>query len=74
MAVTGPPVLINTLAISCGFGVLMFSQVPANARLWLLVVLGLGNCRMATLLIIPALLHAWPLRNLGEPTSTGDGK
>src|SRR6185436_14892431 len=29
MAVTGPPVFINTLAISCGFGVLMLSQVPA---------------------------------------------
>ena len=33
MALTGPPALINTLAVSLGFGVLMLSQVPANARL-----------------------------------------
>ncbi|MSU57602.1 MAG: hypothetical protein EXS35_05385 [Pedosphaera sp.] len=58
MALTGPPVLVNTIAISLGFGVLMLSQVPANARLGLLTVLGLVNCLIASLLILPVLLYA----------------
>ncbi len=63
MALTGPPVLINTIAISLGFGVLMLSQVPANARLGLLVVLGLVDCFLASLLLLPVLLHWWPLKD-----------
>jgi predicted RND superfamily exporter protein len=63
MALTGPPVLVNTLAISLGFGVLMLSQVPANARLGLLVVLGLVDCLLASLLLLPVLLHWWPLKD-----------
>lgn len=62
MAMTGPAVWINTLAISLGFGVLMLSQVPANARLGILVVLGLVDCMIVTVLLLPALLHWWPLR------------
>jgi len=58
---TGPPALINTLAMSLGFGMLLLSQVPANARLGLLLVLGLVNCFFASLLLLPALLHWWPL-------------
>lgn len=57
MTLSGPPVFINTLAISLGFGVLLLSQVPANARLGLLTVLGLVSCLVATLLILPVLLH-----------------
>jgi predicted RND superfamily exporter protein len=66
LRLTGPPALINTLAISLGFGVLMLSQVPANARLGLLLVLGLVNCFVASLLLLPVLLHWWPLKDLGE--------
>jgi predicted RND superfamily exporter protein len=58
---TGAPVLTNTLAVSLGFGILMFSQVPANARLGLLTVLGLVDCLLATLLLLPVLLHWWPM-------------
>jgi predicted RND superfamily exporter protein len=61
---TGPPALINTLAMSFGFGVLVLSQVPANARLGILLVLGLVNCFVASLLLLPALLHWLPLNNL----------
>jgi predicted RND superfamily exporter protein len=61
MALTGPPVLINTLAVSLGFGGLMLPQVPANARLGLLVVLGLEDWLVAALVILPVLLHWWPL-------------
>ena len=64
MALTGPPALVNTVAVSLGFGVLMLSQVPANARLGLLVVVGLVNCLVMSLLLLPVLLHWWPLRRM----------
>ena len=63
LALTGPPAFINTLAVSFGFGVLMLSQVPANARLGLLVVLGLVECFIVSLLLLPVLLHWFPLKN-----------
>jgi predicted RND superfamily exporter protein len=66
MALTGPPALVNTIAVSLGFGVLMLSQVPANARLGLLVVVGLVNCFVMSLLLLPVLLHWWPLKGLRE--------
>ena len=53
---TGPAIFGNTLAVTLGFGVLMLSQVPANARLGGLLVLSLFNCFAATMLILPALL------------------
>jgi predicted RND superfamily exporter protein len=62
MTLTGPPALVNTLAVSLGFGVLMLSQVPANARLGLLVVVGLVSCLVMSLLLLPVLLHWWPIR------------
>jgi predicted RND superfamily exporter protein len=45
-----------------GFGVLMLSQVPANARLGFLVVLGLVGCLIATFLMLPILLRMWPVK------------
>ena len=76
MALTGPPALINTIAISLGFGVLMLSQVPANARLGLLLVLGLVNCFLVSLLLLPVLLHWWPLKDAikaGPPPDADSG-
>jgi predicted RND superfamily exporter protein len=70
MRLTGPPALVNTLAVSLGFGVLMLSQVPANARLGFLLVLGLVNCFVASLLLLPVLLHWWPLRDCPETRSS----
>ncbi len=61
MARTGPAVVINTLAIALGFGVLTLSQVPANSRLGTLTILGIVNCLVASLLLLPVLLHWWPL-------------
>jgi predicted RND superfamily exporter protein len=63
LALTGPPALINTIAVSLGFAVLMLSQVPANARLGTLLVLGLVNCFVVSLLILPVMLHWSPLRD-----------
>jgi predicted RND superfamily exporter protein len=39
----------------------MLSQVPANARLGLPVVMGLVECFIASLALLPVLLHWWPL-------------
>jgi predicted RND superfamily exporter protein len=67
MARTGPAVVINTLAIALGFGVLTLSQVPANSHLGTLTILGIVSCLIASLLLLPALLHWWPL-----PSQTGN--
>jgi len=66
LRLTGPPAFVNTIAVSLGFGVLMLSQVPANARLGLLVVLGLMNCFVLSLLLLPALFPWWPLKNSAQ--------
>jgi len=80
MARTGPAVAINTAAIALGFGVLTLSQVPANARLGGLTILGLVSCLVASLVLLPVLLHWWPLKH-AEPKvprrgegSEGEGK
>jgi predicted exporter len=49
--------------MSLGFGVLMLSQVPANAQLGMLLVLGLVNCFVVSLLLLPTLLQWWPLNH-----------
>ena len=53
---TGPAVLIDAVAVALGFGVMVLSQVPANARLGALVVLSIAGCLAATLVLLPALL------------------
>jgi uncharacterized protein len=66
---TGPALLIDAPAIVLGFAVLLLSQVPANARLGLLVVLSVAVCLLATLLVLPALIafvdRRQPARVLG---------
>ncbi len=62
LRLTGPPAFVNTIAISLGFSVLMLSQVPANARLGLLLVVGLVNCFIASLLVLPVLLNWRPVK------------
>jgi hypothetical protein len=47
------------------------TQVPANARLGLLLVLGLVNCFIASMLLLPVLLHRWPLKDF-EEAKTGE--
>jgi hypothetical protein len=56
LATTGPAIAIDGLAIAVGFGVLVFSQVPANGRLGLLTVVSIVNCMLATLFLLPTLL------------------
>jgi predicted RND superfamily exporter protein len=66
LELTSPPALINTLAVSLGFGVLVLSQMPPNARLGLLVVLGLVSCFITSLLLLPVLLYWWPLKGVRD--------
>jgi predicted RND superfamily exporter protein len=64
---TGPPILVNTLAVTLGFGVLLLSQVPANARLGGLLVLSLFNCFAVTLVVLPAILAVKGSRRNANP-------
>ena len=57
ISATGPAILIDALAVALGFGILMLSQVPANARLGGLVMLSIVSCFAATLILLPALLR-----------------
>jgi len=45
----GPPIVFDTVAIALGFGLLGFSQVPANARLGILVAMALVSACLLTL-------------------------
>jgi uncharacterized protein len=51
-----PAIVIDSVAIALGFGLLAFSQVPANARLGLLVGVALLSCCLLTLVGLGALL------------------
>ncbi|MEM7164104.1 MAG: MMPL family transporter [Planctomycetota bacterium] len=52
----GRPIWIDVIVIGGGFGLLAFSQVPANHRLGLLVLVSLVTCSVATLTLLPAAL------------------
>lgn len=56
VSTTGSSIFVDTLAVCLGFGVMIFSQVPANARLGSLLALSLVSCFLATLFILPAIL------------------
>jgi predicted RND superfamily exporter protein len=56
LTTTGPAIVIDACAVALGFGVLVFSQVPANARLGGLLVVSVLACLLTTLLAVPALL------------------
>jgi predicted RND superfamily exporter protein len=57
LAVTGPAIAVNALALVLGFGLLGLSSVPANARLGAITAVGLLACLAATVLVLPALLR-----------------
>lgn len=71
LRLTGPAILIDALAILLGFSVLFLSAVPANARLGGVVVVAVGTCLAATLVVVPALAVLFLPRSLraDEPPS-----
>ncbi|MEK6799615.1 MAG: MMPL family transporter [Planctomycetota bacterium] len=56
VATTGSAIAVDTLAVALGFGIMVFSQVPANAWLGGMVAQSLLLCFGATVLLLPALL------------------
>lgn len=73
---TGPAIILDGLAIALGFGVMVMSQVPSNARLGGLVVLSVVVCLLVTLFALPALLVFWQpaalrSRSCGEDRPSG---
>lgn len=54
----GPANAIDAASVALGFGVLGLSQVPANARLGIMVLASILTCLVATLILLPALLRA----------------
>lgn len=59
---TGFPVSVNAVALAAGMLVLTLSQVPANARLGVLLAIGLVSCLLVSLVLLPAMLKWRPLK------------
>jgi hypothetical protein len=53
---SGPAILADAVGVTLGFGVLMLSLVPANARLGAMLAVGIAACCVATLVVLPAIL------------------
>jgi predicted RND superfamily exporter protein len=68
-AKAGPAILIDTLAIALGFGILGFSQVPTNRWLGLLVAIALTNACLLTLAGAGGLITLLRKR---QPVSAGE--
>jgi len=60
LRVTGPAIAVDACAVILGFGVLLFSEVPANAALGGMLVVSMGASLLATLVLLPALLGVRP--------------
>ncbi len=69
VSTTGSAISVDTLAVCLGFGIMIISQVPANARLGALLVLSLVNCFAATILILPAILSLRSTSRVSGATS-----
>lgn len=67
---SGPAIVIDVLAIALGFGLLVFSQVPANERLGLLVAAALIASCLLTLVGLGALLPLVAGRRHRETAAT----
>lgn len=55
LTAAGPSIIVDALSVSLGFVVLTLSQVPANARLGMMIVASIVTCLAATLLLLPAI-------------------
>jgi uncharacterized protein len=72
-AAAGPSILIDSVAMSLGFGLLAFSQVPTNRWLGLLVALALSSACLLTLASSGALLTALHRLRGRRRTALGSG-
>jgi len=53
LAQTAHPIMVNAIALAAGFGLLLFSRVPANTWLGLLLACGVLTCAAVTLCLLP---------------------
>jgi predicted RND superfamily exporter protein len=60
LAACGPAITTDAVAVALGFGILTTSQVPANARLGLLTMLGIVTALLVSVILLPALLARRP--------------
>ncbi|MCP4661085.1 MAG: MMPL family transporter [bacterium] len=74
MAITGPAILIDACAVGLGFGVLVLSQVPANARLGVLLMASVLGCFVAACFFVPALVAGsrLPSPSITSPAASGE--
>lgn len=56
-ATTGRALLLNVLAVACGFGVLIVSQVSQLSDFGNIVMLSMGMSFIASVTLLPALVH-----------------
>lgn len=61
VAESGQTLTVDALALALGFGVLVASQVPANARLGMLLVLSLAVCWAGSLIVLPAMMATFSM-------------
>lgn len=65
--VSGPALVVDALAVGLGFGVLVLSQVPANARLGGLLLASVVGCLVITLWVLPPLVRRVGIPGAGGP-------
>jgi len=59
-SVSGRAIVIDATTVGLGFGVLVCSQVPADARLGMLAILCIATCLIATLVLLPIVMYLAP--------------
>jgi predicted RND superfamily exporter protein len=70
----GPAIIIDAISVALGFGIMVVSQVPANAWLGALVALGMLACLVGTLVVLPALPGLWVRRGAGLWSAIARGR
>ncbi|MFN0008098.1 MAG: efflux RND transporter permease subunit [Planctomycetota bacterium] len=60
VSAVGPAIVIDALAVGTGFGLLVLSQVPTNARLGALLAIAIAACLVATLVLLPLIFRRTP--------------
>jgi uncharacterized protein len=66
VATAGPAILIDGIAVAAGFGILVLSQVPSNAKLGALLTVSIIACLLSTLVLLPPLLSIFGSRGSGK--------
>ncbi len=71
---TGRALLFNFLAIACGFGVLMSSQVVPLMNFGIIVALAVSTSFITSMTLIPALVKVFKPAFLCQPSSKQDAR